>query len=262
MGNNIQYDYPTAISDKYLYELGRTLIGNCSYCVELPYVKLNEIALQMHNASRKKNFSNKTVKISEQVALLAFRKLGEYAGMSVEDSRFPYRFRSIEDNMILLRREVKSKCRICDVIHENQHPYLFITFKGDIRLDCRRSTDHGDHTYRTLLIGNIGSHIQPSTQANSETTIDAESDSDDDIDVTLNLEDMSYNNTIQSTDQSNTIVHIEQNDIQIINTKVTSPSPIRKYNPYTIGLRKECIRESSIDNELSKIAASSKDIKK
>jgi hypothetical protein len=97
-----------------------------------------------------------TFTVSSELAKKALSKLAEYAGMSVHDSLFPYKIKSVQGNLVLLRRERPSMCKVCESIHEKEHPYLRINKVGDINFDCRRSTSHGDGTYRTLRVGNLG----------------------------------------------------------------------------------------------------------
>lgn len=56
----------------------------------------------------------------------------------------PYTYEKIVNNMIILKRICPSYCNICNRIHDNQNPYIFIiddinTNKKNIYYNCRRS---------------------------------------------------------------------------------------------------------------------------
>ncbi|HLX52429.1 MAG TPA: hypothetical protein VKR58_00715, partial [Aquella sp.] len=157
VGINVKYEFPDVVGDqKDIYLLGRTLITNIKYCKELPHVRINEIALKLNQKIRRDNFeSTLKVQVTEEIAMKSIQKLALLAGMNIHDVRFPYRYKGINDNLILLKREKASLCKVCEVIHENEHPFMYINNKGNLYFDCRRSQNHGDLTHRTLYVGNF-----------------------------------------------------------------------------------------------------------
>jgi len=210
-GIPIEYDYPSDITNntevRELYQLSRTLIGNTSYCKTLPYISINEAAMSLIKMKRKFGYSLASFQIQEDVALRAFNKLADFAGMSPHDPKFPYRYDRIVDNMVLLKRVLPSECRICKVIHESQHPYLFITKIGQLYFDCRRSADHGDGTPKKLYIGDLDGIVGNSIGTVSE--IDLLEDEDE-----LELKPLNLDDRIKQVDTSisSTILPIQQID--------------------------------------------------
>lgn len=147
----IIYEYPQILrGDKYLYQLERTLICNTTGCKKISF----EDSLDTQYI-KVKTYAKSNEELPEGLAKLAFNKLGEYAGLSVNDPLFPYIFKGVNDSIICLKRVRPSRCKICETIHENEHPFMFIKSNGDIHFDCRRSEGHGDLTHRTLCIGNV-----------------------------------------------------------------------------------------------------------
>lgn len=193
-GHSIKYEYPDDLTgEKYLHQLDKTLITNCRSCIELPHVRIHEVALKVGAWQRKAKFTSNILKISLNLANLAINKLAECAGMTMHDPRFPYKLKSIEGNMILLKREKASLCRVCEVIHEKEHPFLIINNNSDIKFDCRRSTNHGDGRHRTLLVGNLGVPLTPNHHEREEIEAVEDYDSECDEDgvvYTLDLNSM------------------------------------------------------------------------
>lgn len=186
----IDHAYPdgTEKGDQ-VYQLSRTLVTNCKYCIEVPVVRLNEYALKLNAYTIKcKNKNNTNVKVTQELAVKAFNALVRFSKMSVYDDRFPYRLKGAENNVILLKRERPSECQVCsreheEVVHENEHPFMYIDKKGNLYFDCRRSIYHGDLIRKTLFICNLELPVQmPEDRQdleNTDGTIKVCEDSDD-----------------------------------------------------------------------------------
>jgi len=157
----IEYEYPEGILGaeqhvKNSYLLGRTLIGNVKYCKELPTVRINEYALKINHLLKKERAHDAPkVLLNQELIDKVLYKFSEFAGMPWNHPRFPYKYSKSEFNMIFLKRIHASMCRVCQVIHENENPFLKVYLNGNIHFDCRCSLRHGDGTHKTLFIGNI-----------------------------------------------------------------------------------------------------------
>lgn len=78
--------------------------------------------------------------INEQTAINALKLCAKFAGLSEDSPKFPYRLQSVKGGIIILKRLLSSKCKICERIHEHENPYLIVV--GDeqsVYFCCRRS---------------------------------------------------------------------------------------------------------------------------
>ena len=167
----IKYKYPEILNaDIYLYQFSRTLINNVSYCKDLYFIDLNKFVLQNSRLFAGSNTKKNGLEITNEIGHLALKKLAEYAQISIYDPIFPYKLGNITNGYICLKRLRSSLCKICNSVHDTEHPYMSISFKGDIYFDCRRSRNHGDGTHKTLLIGNIGSEVMSKIIVHTENT--------------------------------------------------------------------------------------------
>ena len=55
------------------------------------------------------------------------------------EQKSAFQFDKVQNNFIILRRIQPSHCKVCDRIHENQHPYIRINNIGEVLLNCRRN---------------------------------------------------------------------------------------------------------------------------
>ncbi len=69
--------------------------------------------------------------ISRELADRCIQALAEYAQISLNSTRFPYKFLDIKGSLILLKRLRASKCRSCNRLHENENPYLIVVPEKD-----------------------------------------------------------------------------------------------------------------------------------
>jgi len=51
----------------------------------------------------------------------------------------PFEYKENRDNFMLLKRLYPSYCDLCNRIHENENPYMFITKGGILKFNCRRA---------------------------------------------------------------------------------------------------------------------------
>lgn len=212
--DKINYNYPSDLTGgKYLYQFARTLITNTHYCRSLDFIDLNKYSLELSKFTSKINKARSGIPLTENLANLALLKLGEYAGMSINDPYFPYKIRSLETGYICLRRVRPSQCRICTtddkhpVVHENEHPYMSISQNGNIYFDCRRSRNHGDHTHKTLCIGNVGSNKMDEIRVHTESDPDSDGENTEYGEIDFNKNNK--NNVNNENKQSNIITNNE-----------------------------------------------------
>jgi hypothetical protein len=221
-GIPIEYEYPDDLTgDKKLYQLSRTLISNTTNCKVLPYVSINDLALVLNKSQRMKKFEESQIQISSDIALKAFNKLIEFSGMNQHDPKFPYKYNKIVNNMVLLKRIKPSQCRICNVIHENQDPFLFINKVGNVYFDCRRSTEHGDGIHKTLPIGTLDGFTYKQTKLLEDVPERIEDERIDDEDEFefkgFNLNDMNFSSTLIYGMKNDIHTNINTNNIDTNN---------------------------------------------
>lgn len=71
--------------------------------------------------------------------------------ITVDDSRFPYKFLGINGPIVMLKRTKPSNCRICNRVHEHENPYLIVI--GDeknVYFHCRRAPEN-----KKLFLGKL-----------------------------------------------------------------------------------------------------------
>jgi hypothetical protein len=79
----------------------------------------------------------------------------------------PFTLKNCKNNIIILQRNNSSYCPLCSRIHENQHPFMFITY-GKLYWDCRRyNQDKFFIGYIDIDLYNITSNNNNSNNNNS-----------------------------------------------------------------------------------------------
>lgn len=114
--------------------LGASLVSNTSYC---------KILFGFEPLFVRKKFVGNEFMLDEENIKNALNlcAINENCKNS-DDIEFPYELDKINGSLIELKRLLPSKCKICNKIHENQHPYLVVNIKGDTFFYCRRSDDN------------------------------------------------------------------------------------------------------------------------
>lgn len=157
----IEYETP---EEKMMLLVEASLVSQTTSCMILPKIidPEEELKLEERKARILENglvFNPLTPDEIKEVMNLCYQK----AGLTYGDPSFPYTYKEIvEDNgessILLLKRQMPSKCRACNRIHEHENPYLIVVGQDrDIYLDCRRN-DFGKKTY----VGRLG--LKPGTE--------------------------------------------------------------------------------------------------
>ena len=148
---------------KMLLQLEASLVSHTSNCLPLPnFIQVDDNGRVLGKSSDSYFDEN----LSRDIAMKALKLLAETAGLSINDTRFPYRFIGVSGGIISLLRIHPSRCRICNRIHENENPYLFIIgAEYTVFFNCRRNR-------KNFLVGKLG------PQDNDE--VDDASDDEDD----------------------------------------------------------------------------------
>ena len=113
-----------------------SLVSYTRGCEQLPSFDYSEEDL---------NFSDeKKIDLGSDRSLVekSMTLLGSKIGLSPTDSKFPFTFQGIKENLILLNRIYPSSCKVCFRIHYNENPYLFVCNNGVLLFNCRRSEDN------------------------------------------------------------------------------------------------------------------------
>jgi hypothetical protein len=69
---------------------------------------------------------------------------------TVLSTDYTFEYEKVEGNVIVLKRIAPSYCKLCNRIHESQHPYLLL-YDADLYFNCRRCSDKK----LGLFLGNI-----------------------------------------------------------------------------------------------------------
>lgn len=134
-GQEIKYCYPEIPDDErhlMVIELEVSLVSYTLECMPLPSF-VPETKLPGGMSVMDSDFD-------EEVGQQAFQLLAEAGGVPTNSPKFPYGYRHMQGNLVILKRLMPSYCRICQRVHENENPYLIInpiTLK--IYFHCRRS---------------------------------------------------------------------------------------------------------------------------
>ena len=126
--------------ENFMNILGASLISNASCCNLLPnfYIPNN----------RKYNITDICLSDDEVDIIL------ECCQKFEKSKVLPYKVVHVKGLLIELKRTAPSFCKVCQRTHENQNPYLTVSFSnGDIKLYCRRSVNN-----EGIFVGNIIKH--------------------------------------------------------------------------------------------------------
>lgn len=132
---------------KMLLQLEASLVSHTSNCLPLPnFIQVDDNGRVLGKSSDSYFEEN----LSRDIAMKALKLLAETAGLSINDKRFPYRLIGVSGGIISLLRVHPSRCRICNRIHENENPYLFIIgAEYTVFFNCRRNR-------KNFLVGKLG----------------------------------------------------------------------------------------------------------
>lgn len=152
-GHNYTHKYSEPITDevrKRIVMLYESLVSFTSNCKLLP-------SLLAGKSFSDYNFTDRTDLNKEQ--------LQECFNMiKACMTSCPFTVKEVTGHRILLKRMAPSMCSMCNRVHENENPYLYI-IDGRVYWDCRRSEDGNK-----LLLGYI-SLEEPSSPVNEEEEI-------------------------------------------------------------------------------------------
>lgn len=185
---------------KMLLQLEASLVSHTSNCLPLPnFIQVDDNGRVLGKSSDSYFEEN----LSRDIAMKALKLLAETAGLSINDKRFPYRFIGVSGGIISLLRVHPSRCRICNRIHENENPYLFIIgAEYTVFFNCRRNR-------KNFLVGKLG----PS-QDNEE--VDEDEDKDE---SNTSLSKKSPTNDITPPN-----ISVSGNTIEVVSTLASSKS--------------------------------------
>ena len=126
-----------------IIELGMsclTYVVSCNFMASL--VDPDEERRKMYGKSNYRE-------ISFEHAEKALKMLAATAGVTPDHPYFPYTIERVEGNIINLRRLRPSHCKVCDRVHESQHPYMIVV-NNRVYWYCRRHAQN-----KNLYIGNL-----------------------------------------------------------------------------------------------------------
>lgn len=106
-----------------------SLVTFTSYCKNVPRLIKSEHRGKAYK--RKDDYEEYELdkEAIEEAMQLMFANMGEDV---------PFKISDVHGSMILLRRLKPSHCSICNRTHENQNPFIYVTFHGYVYFDCRR----------------------------------------------------------------------------------------------------------------------------
>jgi len=155
----INYQYcepPEGDGHKMMMILGASLVSNISCCKFLPkFIDEEEMKRAEEKKLQSSKYKENDINITKEIIKQSLVMLAGKAGMNFRDRKFPYTYSSVENGLIILKRERASKCQICDRIHEHENPFLIVKNNGELFFNCRRSD-------KSLYIGNV--NINPDDQ--------------------------------------------------------------------------------------------------
>ena len=148
---------PLDSNHEYLLLLGCSLVTNTSDCHLLPSFAPPERPRRTYTKDVITEMELDATSVDLAIELCA--RMGQ---LTPTDPNFPYRLDRCLDSrdgtaLILLKRLRPSWCRVCQRIHENQHPYLLVAGRErDVYLDCRRNFEN-----QKLYLGKLGAVTRP-----------------------------------------------------------------------------------------------------
>ena len=164
---------PLDSNHEYLLLLGCSLVTNTSDCHLLPSFAPPEQPKRVYIKDVMTEMELDATSVDLAIELCA--RMGQ---LTPTDPNFPYRLDRCLDSrdgtaLILLKRLRPSWCRVCQRIHENQHPYLLVVGRDrDVYLDCRRHFEN-----QKLYLGRLGAtarSVEPGSSGfDSDVNIDS-----------------------------------------------------------------------------------------
>jgi len=144
-GNEIRYKYPEepdSPEHEMVMQLEASMVGFTGNCRYLPPFE-------------PRIDKNKTFIESEDIdikdATQAINLVAIAGKITVNDSRFPYKFLGINGPIVMLKRTRASCCKICNRVHENENPYLLVIGEEkNVYFCCRRAADN-----KKLFLGKL-----------------------------------------------------------------------------------------------------------
>lgn len=138
------YENPEDKNHAFIIELEESMIGlKLSKCAILPVFESQQKRAKYENTDSDVTVSDAT----DAMILLASK-----AGISIENSRFPYKLSDINGPVVSLKRLKPSRCKICNRVHHHENPYLMILGEDrHVYFHCRRSLED-----KKLYVGKLG----------------------------------------------------------------------------------------------------------
>ncbi len=136
-GTEINYKYPEipdSPEHEMVMQLEASIVGYTGNCKFLPPFE--------PRIDKIKNYIE-AEDIDIKDATEALNLVAAAGKITVEDSRFPYKFLGINGPIVMLKRTKASCCKICNRVHEHENPYLVVV--GDeksVYFHCRRAPDN------------------------------------------------------------------------------------------------------------------------
>jgi hypothetical protein len=136
-GKIIEYEYPEAadsMEHKMIMQLEASIVGFTGNCRFLPPFEPRIDKIKSYTESED---------IDIKDAKEALNLVAAAGNISVNDSRFPYKFLGINGPIVMLKRTKSSCCKICNRVHEHENPYLLVV--GDeksVYFHCRRAPEN------------------------------------------------------------------------------------------------------------------------
>jgi len=144
-GHSIEYHYPeTPDSPEHemVMQLEASIVGYTGNCRFLPPFEPRPDQIKNYTESED---------ITTDDATQALDLVGKAGKISINDSRFPYRFMGINGPIVMLKRTKPSRCKICQRVHEHENPYLLVIGEEkSVYFHCRRAPDN-----KKLFLGKL-----------------------------------------------------------------------------------------------------------
>lgn len=161
---------------EFMLQLSSSLLTNTTNCRILPpFVKRadpdnkgikhgsqSSSATSMFSTS---SYNTNDIELTIDDGKNALQLLADMAGITINDNRFPYRLSGIQGSMIFLKRVLSSNCRLCNRIHDNENPYMFVVDnEWIVYFNCRRCDPH-----EKLYVGKLKPKTSPSNSPSHQT---------------------------------------------------------------------------------------------
>ena len=142
-GVRYSHTYNEDVSELQIKKLAviyESLIGFTTGCSYLPSL----LPERSGNSNNLGDLPNLETSIVDQCMNMLKRKMTDC----------PFTIKNIEGHLIMLKRNAKSYCQICNRDHQNENPYMFI-IGGKVYWDCRRSVANANK----LLLGYLAMSV-------------------------------------------------------------------------------------------------------